>query len=469
MLDKMTAGMTPAVGDAQPPAPIAELEGYAECPLFAGEVKITLYPEEMLAAALFDQLSIPYGEINSFAFENYRVTLDTAGGTVTFTRMGQAAEWLYDKLCQAYNNAVLRALLVEGTHQFEATGRFVMDEREGRREEQGVIRLYQDCLCLLPPNQNARRIPLCFLTAMEKGDFSRTLRLSTGESYTLSHMGRELENLDRLLSANVRSLREQTLAWHKTLAPNMGSMQAAAAAKLMPLGAAAPMETLVSAAPPLADALKAKIRESRMAGTYPWLERLCGGKGISIGAKPAPEKEDAEQEPPETEAAEDAEGTEEPKEPAPILWIVAALQEQGVAAVELALADNEAAATYLYRIDGESGAFSLELHRGLEAAGFQRELILLPEKKLALPEHMAAAMLIRRTPALQRMRACFAGRAIHSSEERWKRDIMKCCAAVENERPAGRETTAAARFCTNCGAKLTPGVRFCGQCGKPQN
>lgn len=459
MLDKLTPGMTPgADAEEQPPRPLAEFEGYAECSLFAEEVKITLYPDEMLVAALFDQLPIPYGRICAFTFENYRLTLHSSDGPVVFTRMGQAAEWLYDKLFQAYNDAVLRSLLVEGEHQFEAAGRFRMEEGREFREEQGLVRLYPDCLCLLPPNENARRIPLCFLTGMEKGDFSRTLRLSTGESYTLSHMGRELENLDRLITANIRALREQTLAFHKSLAPDLSPMQAAAAGKLMPLGAAAPMASILSSAPPLEKALQQKIRESRMASTYLWLERLSGGHGISIGAKPAPERE-VEDELPEAEAAEES-TAEEPSEPAPILWVVAAVKEQGVAAVELALADDEAAATYLYRIKGDETAFSFQLHRGLEAAGFQRELILLPEEKLALPEHMAASMLIRRTPALQCMRESFAGRAIHSSEERWKRDIMQCGAAQ-----ASRQSIQTARFCGSCGARLTPGARFCGQCG----
>ena len=45
MLDKLTPGMTPgADAEEQPPQPLAEFEGYAECSLFAEEVKITLYP-----------------------------------------------------------------------------------------------------------------------------------------------------------------------------------------------------------------------------------------------------------------------------------------------------------------------------------------------------------------------------------------------------------------------------------------
>lgn len=42
----------------------------------------------------------------------------------------------------------------------------------------------------------------------------------------------------------------------------------------------------------LAAALEGKIKGSRIAHTYPWLYDLCGGTGLTVGAKPAPEKKD---------------------------------------------------------------------------------------------------------------------------------------------------------------------------------
>ena len=100
MLDNMINGAAASgTGEqVEAPPPIAEFEGYAECSLFSEEVKITLAQDEMIVAALFDQLVLPYAEISSFAFENYRTVINTADGIVTFSRMGQEAEWLYDKL-----------------------------------------------------------------------------------------------------------------------------------------------------------------------------------------------------------------------------------------------------------------------------------------------------------------------------------------------------------------------------------
>lgn len=442
--------------------------GIVECPLFTENAKLTLDEDGLIILASFDQLSIPYGEITAIALTDYRVEIQTAGGMVSVSHLGQAAQWLYDKLYAAYNEAVLKALLVEGEHNFEAEGQYSAEENGQTRQGRAVIRLYADCLCLLPPGEGARRIPLCFLTAAEKDGFTLTLTLSTGERFTLSKLGQELDNLNRLLTAALRTLREQTLAWIRELAPNLSTMQATTAAKLMPLGTAASMEKLSTAAP-LRSALEQKIAESRMAQTYPWLHNLCGGHGLMVGALPPP-PENPEQPAmlPVAEATHTALSGEpeqaEEAEPKPILWMIAPDEERRVAAVELALADGEAAATYLYRVEGEWESFARQIDRALEAAGFQRELILLPDEKLHTPEHLAASMLVRRTPALTLLRSCFMGRAIHSSHDRWRRDIEKCRSAVPNVKlPKG--TTQSVKFCTNCGAKLAPDAKFCGQCG----
>ena len=63
----------------------------------------------------------------------------------------------------------------------------------------------------------------------------------------------------------------------------------------------------------------------------------------------------------------------------------------------------------------------------LEAATFDRQFIRLSEAELQEPEHLEKRMLVKRTPALKLLRQQFAGRAIHSSLERWKKDIEKCC------------------------------------------
>lgn len=475
MINKM-GGMMPPQGNGdseeKQAAPIAQFEGFVECPLFEEDAKISIYPDGIVIAAAMDLLFIPYGEVPAFSLEDSRVIIQMAGGAVTASRMGQEAEWLYQKLYGAYNDAVLAALLVDGESSFEADGTYLAEESEIVWQGQAVIRLYEDCLCILPPDEHARRIPLCFLNSVKMDGFSLELTLATGERYTLSDLGRELDNLQRLLTDRLRALREKTMNWHRELAPNLGSMQMALAAKLMPMGRAADMKNLRVSAPALAQTIEGAIRESRIAQTYPWLHDLGGGKGLLTGILPPPpaEETDPVETAPASSDASDGETMEEQQEePKPVLWAIAPDAEQKLAAVELDLGDDEAAATYLYRVKGSWEQFALQIDRALEAAQFRRELILLPEAKLNTPEHLADAMLVARTPALGILRSHLVGRAVHSSLDRWKRDIEKCRAKLPaSEQKERSEPVKKQKFCTNCGAKLIQDAKFCGQCGTLQ-
>ena len=445
-------------------APIAEFEGYVECPVFAGDCSITLDADGLSVTGVFDQLPVMYGEIRSITATDYRLTLDTVGGPLSFSRMGQELEWLKNKLLDAFNDAVAAVFSAKGELVLEAPCQYAAREADGSHGGEAVLRLYGDCLCILPPNENARRLSLSRINAMERRDYALAVQLVTGDMYAFSKMGREQEDLYRLLTEKLRALREDTREWHKELAPGLGSMAAAAAAKLMPLGRAAEAAKLKTTAPALCAALETKIKESRMGPVWPWLWELSGGSGLLLGALPPPEPKEGEESaamalplPGQVGEEESADGP--PAEP-PILWAVVPDRQRTLAAVELALGDDEAAATYVYRVEGSWENFSARVDQALEDTAFRREVFLLPEDKLTDPEHIQKAMLIRRSPAVRCLRRCFAGRAIHSSMDRWKRDLEKCSHSAQTSAPVAR-----AKFCTGCGAKLTRDMKFCGRCG----
>ena len=151
------------------------------------------------------------------------------------------------------------------------------------------------------------------------------------------------------------------------------------------------------------------------------------------------------------------------KESPVILWLLAPDKEQQIVAVELSLAEQEAAATYLYRISGTWEDFAVRIDRALEAASFDRQLIRMPEEELKEPEHLKKRMLIKRTPTLEMLRKQFVGRAIHTSWEHWKKDIENCCRNTVNTFPGNKQVTE--KHCATCGAELSADAKFCGQCG----
>lgn len=216
-----------------------------------------------------------------------------------------------------------------------------------------------------------------------------------------------------------------------------------------------------------------------MADTYPWLLELCGGQDLWTGILPAPKQDsllgnmeclqDGNLDLSKLSGLLNANKDESTSETMPekkaetVLWMLVPDKEKRIAAVELSLAENEAAATYVYRIPGAWEEFAIRIDRALEAGGFDRQLIQLSEEQLRKPENLEKRMLIKRTPALDLLRKQFAGRAIHTSMDRWKKDIETCC--KNTCITSSEEEQVTEKHCATCGAKLQAGVKFCGQCG----
>ena len=454
-------------------------QGYVECPVFSEDCSISLEKNHIVLAGRFRHLEVMYGEIITIHLTAYQLTLMTDSGQITISRMGQKLQWLYQKLYAAFNETVLEVFKVTGKALLELTGEYTAKEEGMLHGGPAQIRLYEDCLCILPPNENARRLPLCFLKDAVVRNYTYELQMHSGERICLSKLGRELDILDRQMTEQLHKLGKKTLEWQKEVAPDISSMQAAYVAGLMPYGRGAQFQKITEMAPSFAAAIDKQIKESRMAKTYPWLLELCGGQDFWTGILPAPKQDsllgnmeclqDGNLELSKLSGLLNANKDESTSEVMPekkaetVLWMLVPDKAKRIAAVELSLTENEAAATYIYRIPGAWEDFAIQIDRALEAGEFDRQLIQLSEERLRLPENLEKRMLVKRTPALELLRKQFAGRAIHTSMDRWKKDIETCCnntCITSSEKEKVME-----KHCVTCGAKLQAGVKFCGQCG----
>ncbi|MCL1811225.1 MAG: hypothetical protein FWG41_03275 [Methanomassiliicoccaceae archaeon] len=400
---------------------MTEYTAQAASPLVNGEVKLTIAEHAFLVTGLLDVAEVPFSRVNALEFENYVVTSKTDEGDFSFSRMGSWAQPFYDAMWEAYNNAVLRALFVSGSSAVSnAGGDYHFAENGVSLSGKAPFRVYENCIISLPPNSNARRIPLCFVSGLEKGAFEFKLKLNTGEEYTFSKLGHGTEPFADAVEKNIRAMRDRTIAAVKELDPSMTMTQASQIAKLMPEGAAAQIGQLAAIAPSFAAAVEAKISQTRAASSYNAFKELCDPAMMWIGFK----KNEFPLDGANGETPPDDESTD--AEPDPYLfWMIAPSPNGQYAAVEFAVQPGEGAATFVYRTGGDFSRSAIQLNRALEAINFRREVIRLNEEELLKPENADYYMAAKRTASLQYVRDNFVGRVIHSSQESWKRKLME--------------------------------------------
>jgi hypothetical protein len=431
-------------------------------------------------AALFDVVEIPFSEVNAIAFADYAVTVKADSGDYTFFRMGEWAQRFYDALCEAWGKAVLRALFVSGKPILTANGDYCFTESGANGGGSAPVHVYENCVVALPPNSEARRVPLCFVTGMDKGDYAFTLKLLTGESYSFAKLGYETAPFADAVEKQIRALREKTLAAVKEIDPSLTAAQASQLAKLLPEGAVASMGQLTTIAPSFAAAIEAKLGETRAADSYKAFKELCDPARIWVGFKKNDTVDGAGGLPdmgggnPMEALGGIVGGTapadgEEPEAPPPdpyLFWLIAPSPDGQYAAVEFSEADS---ATFVYHTNGDFEVFARQLNRALEAISFKREVIRLSDEELRKPENADYYMAAKRTASLQFIRSNFTGRVIHSSPEAWKRKLTEMWSAGAVTSPQAEQSVPAEtekpKFCGQCGAEITPGVKFCGRCG----
>jgi len=331
--------------------------------------------------------------------------IKTETGQIILSQMGRDLDSLYEKLWNAYNARTLEAFFVEGAPMFESQGEYRYSDDGGESVGIAKIKLFGNCLCLLPANAEGRRIPLCFMREPVLENFTIQMTLDTGESYDVMRLGSHTQRLYELILENRRTIRKNAEAAVRALCGIVSPAQASELARLLPDGAAAALQDLRGISPDFASALESRIGESRAAGAYEYFRGTCAPSDLYAGFKSGLAWSGGEE----------------------LIWIAAVSDKggRGTAAVEIASGEDTAAATFLYRFAGDKAAFFRRLNHTMEAVSFRREVISMPEAELQKPENALYAMAVKRTGALRFLRAGYYQRVIHRSQESWRKSIAE--------------------------------------------
>jgi len=415
-----------------------EYTAKAASPLVNGDAVLKITDKGLMLTTTFDTAEVPFCDMNELSLVNYVITLKADSGDYVFSMMGNWCQPFFDALSEAYNKAVLRSLFVKYTPVVTAKGYYSFSDVSGIAAGEAPVHVYGNCIVTLPPDLNAKRVPLCFARGLDKGEFQMTLTLDTGEKYLWGRLGYDTAPFTEAVEKQIRALREKTLAAVKEIDPTIDTAQASKLANLVPQGAAASLGQLAAISPSFAKALETKIADTRAAETYKHFKSICDPSKIYIGFRKNADAEEGDTEAPAGmagltgEAGEEITGqldgslvmdTEEVADETPdpyLLWLIAPSPNGQYAAVEFAEPNS---ATFVYRTGGDFDGFAGKLNKALEAIDFKREVIRLTDDELRKPENADYYMAAKRTAALGFIRANFKGRAIHSNPEAWKRKV----------------------------------------------
>jgi len=156
-----------------------------------------------------------YADLYDFRLLNYHLFLDRVDETWEISQLGYDTEEFFERLWEAYDARSREALFLSGAPLMETEGDFHFEEENAAAKGKAKIALYPDCVCILPHNACARRIPLCFTEEPAREGFRIFLKLDTGEKYEIARLGHDTDPFFE----NMTKRRQAVLqAWEKRLA-----------------------------------------------------------------------------------------------------------------------------------------------------------------------------------------------------------------------------------------------------------
>ena len=147
-----------------------------------GEAQLSVEREGLRIGNRF----VDYADLRAIVPLNHRVVLELLSGErIEISMLGFSYDGFWQALSDSFAARSLEALFVEGQPLMSCEGEYRLPGDAGR----GLIQLYPDAVCVLPPSCFAVRIPLCFTERIEPDGYLIRLTLFDGTVYTVGRMG----------------------------------------------------------------------------------------------------------------------------------------------------------------------------------------------------------------------------------------------------------------------------------------
>ncbi len=430
-------------------------------PLSGGEANGKIDAESLtVVPKLGEPLLVSLREISVLNAADYRLNITLSSlEQLSFFNLGHRYEDFVRELVHARNEVLLTDMLmyekvlkkgVKATYSF-----FEGEQTAGNGPCE--VRVYETGLVLLPETADPIRLPFSYVSGVADQDYRLTLATEQGRKLILSMMGREFDPLKKSIGDAMNALSLKAQATFKELVPLADPSMVRKASRYIRDGRAAMKRDLDAVSPQIWPDMEKKLAEAGVSEEYQFLksvgqaDRMCIGVKKGLPDDPTAEyvwylvpaydeggksgnalimeavsvsqdtnesvEAEAEQSPPEAEAAGQDSSAEAP-----------------------ASADAQKAigkATYVFRIVSRNAYGSMckaDLDRATDEAirnindcmiaiNFRREPIYISDEKLRESANLQYLYSVQRLPELRYLRDRYIGRIPHSGKDRWKKDL----------------------------------------------
>ena len=164
---------------------------------------------------------VPFVDIMDMRLLNYHLHLSLHDCETVISQLGYQTEEFFEKLWQAYAAKSRESLFISSDFIMDCEGDYSYEEPGIQRSSIAKLELYSDCLCIIPHDVGARRVPLCFATLPVREGFALSLQLDTGETYRIARLGGKTDPFfTRLVNSRAASI-ARWQASHRELEGNL--------------------------------------------------------------------------------------------------------------------------------------------------------------------------------------------------------------------------------------------------------
>jgi hypothetical protein len=352
---------------------------------------------------------VQYSEIAAIEDRGVNLLLTMRDGSaMELSQMARMRDMLRAALMDKWTALNRKQALAEETLLANFTGK----ARQGGGEPLPAgIGIYETAIVFDFENGLVSRIPLIFSGRPEELNYAFVFS-PPGESWTVSHLGRDTDRFRLILGQAFNGLEEKAQQRIRALCPKMPPFKLRLLVGKFLDGLAVPLKAVRAAWPALEQAMVGELAQAGLEESWKAAAELGDGASARIGQKAALKSSDGL-----------------------YRWFFVPVIRGDKAAIimEASSEGSSGRATYVFRVPGGPQAAEQamdSLNYGLVMINFRREPIYMSDEQMQKPGNEHYLRSVERVPALASLRLNFIGRAAHTTSEAWQKALQGLLASL---------------------------------------